>query len=189
MTHSFQWIQGALGIIVALGMTRLIISVVHLWIARKTVHLDWIPFVWALTIFFLLLQFSWVFVSLEPIVKHWSFGVFLMTLGFVLTLFVASALVLPNTEAQAGKSLQKWFESDGRYSLLFLSAYAFLAYFFNWYFGDKGPEDNPASGLIIVMSLISFFTKSRKVLATMALLNLLLTIAITTGMVIYDVGS
>lgn len=187
MTHSFQWIQGALGIIVALGMTRLIISVVHLWVARKVVKLDWIPFVWALNIFFLLLQFSWVFVSLEPIVKHWSFGVFLMTLGFVLTLFVASALVLPHTDAQAGKSLQDWFENDGRYSLLFLTAYAFLSYFFNWYFGDQGPEENPGSGLLIVMSLISFFSKSRKVLASMAILNLLLTIAIMAGMVTYDV--
>ena len=57
MGHSFQWIQASLGILVALGMTRLILSVLHLHIARHSVRLDWIPFVWALNIFFLLLQF------------------------------------------------------------------------------------------------------------------------------------
>lgn len=51
--HSFQWIQGALGIITALGMTRLITSGVHMHLARRKIKLDWVPFVWALNIFFL----------------------------------------------------------------------------------------------------------------------------------------
>lgn len=50
MEHSFQWIQASLGIIVALGITRLIISVVHLYIGRRSIQLDWIPFAWALAI-------------------------------------------------------------------------------------------------------------------------------------------
>ena len=41
--HSFQWIQGALGIIVALGMTRLIVAVVNMHFARNKARLDWIP--------------------------------------------------------------------------------------------------------------------------------------------------
>lgn len=187
MVHSFQWIQGALGIIVALGMTRLIISAIHMHVARHVVRPDWIPFAWAATIFFLLLQFSWVFVALEPLVKTWTFGLFLMLLGFVLTLFVASALVLPNTEAQAGASLQEWFERDGRYALLFLAGYALLAYPFNWYLGGIGAESNPASAMFIIMSLVAFFTKSRKLLASITVLNLLLTIAIMAQMVADDV--
>ncbi|WP_396190152.1 hypothetical protein, partial [Flavobacterium sp.] len=87
-----------MGIITALGMTRLIISVVHMHLARRKIQLDWVPFVWALNIFFLLLQFSWVFVGLESAVTQWTFGLFLMLLCFVLTLFVAAALVLPNTD-------------------------------------------------------------------------------------------
>lgn len=50
MEHSFQWIQASLGIIVALGITRLIISVVHLYTGRRSIRLDWIPFAWALAI-------------------------------------------------------------------------------------------------------------------------------------------
>ena len=185
--HSFQWIQGALGIIVALGMTRLIVAVVNMHFARNKARLDWIPLAWALNIFFLLLQFSWVFVALEPVVEKWTFGVFLLLLGFVLTLFIAAALVLPTSEAQIGENLQTWFRTDGRYSLLFLSAYALFAYAFNWYFGGLTPESNPASGLLIVMSLTSFFSRSRKVLATMAASCLLLTVAIVVQMVMADI--
>ena len=184
MVHSFQWIQSALGIITALGMTRLIISVVQMHLARRNVQLDWVPFVWALNIFFLLLQFSWVFVALEPLVEKWTFGLFLMLLGFVLTLFVAAALVLPNTEGQAGKSLQVWFEHDGRWALPFLAFYAFLAYPFNWYLGGETPDKNPASALLIAMALLAFFTKSRKLLVTMTVLDLLLTVAIVLEMVL-----
>ena len=183
MGHSFQWIQASLGILVALGMTRLILSVVHIHIARHTVRLDWIPFVWALNIFFLLMQFSWMFVELEPIVKTWSFGLFLALLCVVLTLCTASALVLPNTKEQAGDSLQVWFERDGRYSLLFLTGYALLTYFLNWYLAGLGPETNPAAGMLIAMSLIAFFTKSRKLLASMTVLNLLLTLLLVVQMV------
>ena len=184
MAHSFQWIQGALGIIVALGMTRLIVSVVHMHVARRTVRLDWIPFVWALSIFFLLLQFSWMFVALEPVVPKWTFGVFLMLLGFVLTLFVAAALILPNTESQAGVSLENWFQQDGRYALLFLSAYALLAYFFNWYFVGEGPESNPASGLFVTLSMTTFMSSSRLVRAGATILALLLTMLLVVAMII-----
>ena len=38
--HSFQWIQGALGIIVGLGMTRVIISMVQVCVARRQVPLN-----------------------------------------------------------------------------------------------------------------------------------------------------
>ena len=183
MAHSFQWIQASLGKVVALWMTRLILSVVHMHIARHSVRLDWIPFVWALNIFFLLMQFSWMFVELEPIVEKWSFGLFLALLGVVLTLFTASALVLPNTKEQAGECLQEWFERNGRYSLLFLTGYALLTYFFNWYLASQGPETNPAAGMLIVMSLVAFFTKSRKLLVLMTVLNLSLTLALVVQMV------
>ncbi|HBI84517.1 MAG TPA: hypothetical protein DDY24_12420 [Alcaligenaceae bacterium] len=182
--HSFQWIQGALGIITALGMTRLITSAVHMHLARRKIKLDWVPFVWALNIFFLLLQFSWVFVALESIVAEWAFGLFLMLLCFVLTLFVAAALVLPNTDGQAGQSLQTWFQEDGRWSLPFLGLYAFLGYPFNWYFGGQTPETNPASAILMLMAAIAFFTKSRKVLATVTIADLLLTGGIVLEMIL-----
>ena len=184
--HSFQWIQSALGIIVALGMSRIIISATHMWIARRQVKLDWIPFVWALSIFFLLLQFSWVFVGLEGSVERWSFGLFLLLLSFVLTLFVAAALILPNSDAQAGSDLRDWHAHTGRWALPFLAFYAFLAYPFNWFMGQVPPSENPASAILIVLTMVGFFTRSRKVLATVTLVDFVLIVLVVHGMVVAE---
>lgn len=181
--HSFQWIQGALGIIVALGMTRVIASAVHMCIMRRQVRLDWIPFVWAFCIFLLLLQFSWVFVGLEGLVQAWSFGIFLLLLGFVLTLFVAAALVLPTSEAQTEGDLRVWYDKNGRWAMPFLALYAFLAYPFNWYMSHLPPTANPASAILIALSLTALWTKSRKVLAFVTILDLILTAGLVVEMV------
>ena len=181
--HSFQWIQGALGIIVALGMTRVIASAVNMCIVRQQVRLDWIPFVWALCIFLLLLQFSWVFVELEGLVPKWTFGVFLLLLGFVLTLFIAAALVLPTSEGQAEGDMRIWYQKNGRWAMPFLALYAFLAYPFNWFLSHQPPTANPASAILIALSLTALWTKSRRVLASVTILDLLLTAGLVAEMV------
>ena len=181
--HSFQWIQSALGIIVALGMTRIIISVVQVCVLRRQIRLDWVPFVWAFNIFFLLLQFSWNFVELEKIVVRWNFGIFLLLLGFVITLFTAAALILPTSESQAGGDLREWFRNDGRWAMPFLAFYALLAYPFNWYLAELPPTTNPASILLIIMAMTAFYASSRKVLVIATLLNFLLTSAIIIEMI------
>lgn len=61
ITHAFDWVQTSVGIFVGLSIARLVTSAVNMHIARKNVAMDWIPFVWAVTIFVLLIQFSWTF--------------------------------------------------------------------------------------------------------------------------------
>ena len=165
-------------------MSRIIISATHMWIARRQVKLDWVPFVWALSIFFLLLQFSWVFVGLEGMVERWSFGLFLLLLCFVLTLFVAAALILPNSDGQAGSDLREWHAHTGRWALPFLALYAFLAYPFNWFMGQQPPTENPASAVLIALTLTAFFTRSRKVLATVTVIDCLLIALVIWEMVL-----
>ena len=108
--HSFQWVQGALGIIVGLGMTRIIVSIVNCIIGRTQIKLDWVPFAWAGTIFILLLQFSWGLVEIEKVVPVWTFAIFICLLIFLLNLFLAGAMILPNSESQAGGDLRVWYE-------------------------------------------------------------------------------
>ena len=182
MQHSFEWVQAAVGIIVALGMTRLVTSIVLLHSLRRSVRLDWVPVAWAINIFFLLLQFSWVFVALRGSVEQWTFGLFLCVLGFVLLLFAAAALVLPTTQAQAGDDLGSWFRSDGRWALPFLALYSLFAYVFNWYFGGESPTANPASAILLVLIAIGFFAKARRVNAWAAGICLALTAAIVLEM-------
>lgn len=182
MQHSFEWVQAALGIIVALGLTRIVSAIVLLHSMRRRVRLDWIPVAWAATVFLLLLQFSWVFVGLRDFVENWTFGLFLCLLGFVLTLFTAAALVLPGSEAQAGEDLEAWFARDGRWALPFLGLYALFSYGFNWYFGGSGPETNPASAIMIVLAAVAFRARPRWARASAAAINLVLTVAIAIEM-------
>lgn len=185
--HSFQWIQGALGIITGLGMTRIAISVVNCMIARRQVKLDWIPFAWAGCIFILLLQFSWNLVALDGIVTNWRFSTFLSLLLFILNLFLAAALILPNSESQAGSDLQSWYDTHGRWAMPFIMAYAMLAYPFNWYFMHDGPLDNPASIIIASIAAAALFTKSRKILSIASLLMVVVSASILWQMITSNV--
>lgn len=182
--HSFQWIQAALGVITGLGMTRIIGALSQMFVARHQVRLDWVPFGWAACIFLLLLQFSWGFVLLDGRVPAWRFGVFLLLLVFVLSLFMAAALILPASEAQAGPDLRLWYERHGRFAMPFVTAYVLLAYPFNWYFFAEGPLGNPASALLASLAVTAFATKRRRVLSVATALALLVTCGIVVEMVL-----
>lgn len=185
--HSFQWVQGALGIIVGLGMTRIIVSIVNCIIGRTQIKLDWVPFAWAGTIFILLLQFSWGLVEIEKVVPVWTFAIFICLLIFILNLFLAGAMILPNSESQAGGDLRVWYERQGRWAMPFLILYVLLAYVFNWYFLDKGPASNPASALFAVLALTAFISRSRRVLEITTVLSVLVSAGIFVEMLMAEV--
>lgn len=184
--HSFQWVQGALGIITGLGMTRLAVSTVNCVIARTQVKLDWIPFAWAGCIFILLLQFSWNLVALEAVIPAWRFSTFLSLLLFIFNLFLAAALILPNSESQAGSDLTSWYHSHGRWAMPFVFAYALLAYPFNWFFMHDSPLNNPASAIISSIAVIALLTKRRSVLVATTLIMVLVSSAILAQMITSD---
>lgn len=54
-----HWVTSTLGIVLALGLTRLLATGVALFQARDRLKMDWVPIVWAVCIFVMLLQLSW----------------------------------------------------------------------------------------------------------------------------------
>lgn len=150
---SFTWITASLGMILALGMTRLLTSSVALFRARKHAKLDWIPFVWAGCIFYLLLQFSWASQSLGPVAKSWTFDLFFSLFLLSLILFLAAALVLPSDGLKPGEDLRASFESDGRWALSLLAAFEALSMIANWYFWDALPFTGLAAINIVLTAL------------------------------------
>ncbi len=168
--HSFEWVESALGVIIALSMTRLVLSIANMFIARRQVRLDWVPFVWSVTIFLLLLELSWNFVHLGAQVKVWNFSMFLMLLVLVFNLFFAAVLILPNTEAQSGGDLRDWYDLNGRWSTLFIAFYTLLTEPFYWRFLNVSPIQNFAAIVIICFSIVAFFAKSRPVLLSATIL-------------------
>ena len=188
MAHSFQWIKATIGIFISLSVARLITSAANMFIARKSVAMDWVPFGWTLTIFFLLLQFAWSFIELDTVIDTWTFNHFVMLLAYVLSLFSAAALILPNIESQAGKSLRDWFALNGRWALSFVVLYALLLYPLRWYLVSLDADSNQAAGILevidpgslilITVTLVAMLTKSRRVLASATILDLALTLAL-----------
>lgn len=184
--HSFDWVESALGVIVALSMTRIVTSTAHMFIARHKVQLDWIPFAWAVVIFFLLLQFSWNFVHLEAQVKYWSFSMFFLLLVFVFNLLIAAALILPNTASDAGVDLRAWYDLNGRWAMPFVALYALLTDPFYWYFLRLSPLQNPAAMIFIVLSTVAFFAKSRVALVSATVLSCLAVTGLSIQMMLYQ---
>ncbi len=168
--HTFEWIEAALGVIVTLGITRLVVSVANLFMARRHVQMDWVPFAWAGVIFVLLLQFSWNFVPIGAHVKTWSFGMFILVLVFSFNLFIASALILPNSETQSGGNLMDWHSYNGRWAMPFIAFYLLITGIFCHYFLDINPLRDPASVIIIITAMVSFFSCSRTILASATVL-------------------
>ena len=76
-------------------------------------------------LFSIMLNFS-KNVLLESVVRRWNFSLFILLMGFVITLFIGAALILPISEAQAGSELSAWFRSDGRWAVPFLAFYGFF---------------------------------------------------------------
>lgn len=180
--HSFQWVQASLGIIVSLAMTRIAASVVNMAVLRGSVRLDWLPFAWAFGVFLLLLQFSWNFVALDGVITAWKFVDFIFLLLVVFNLFIAAALILPSSEAQAAGVLRVWHQKHGRWALLFIAIYTGLSYAVNWHFGGGDPRENPAGAIFAAVALTGFLTGSRRVLAVMTVLFLLATMGLLAEM-------
>ena len=86
-------------------------------------------------------------------VKTWTVGYFLTLVCLTLLLFVSAALVLPPTELEDNESLRISFERDGRWSLLSLSAYFFLAVVADWMFWNVSPISKWAELLVPLMIL------------------------------------
>jgi energy-converting hydrogenase Eha subunit A len=161
---SFTWITASLGMILALGMTRLLTSSVALFRARKHAKLDWIPFVWAGCIFYLLLQFSWASQGLGLVPENWTFHLFLSLFLLSLILFLAAALVLPSDGLQSGEDLRESFESDGRWALSLLAGFEALSAIANWYFWNELPLAGLAAinGVLTALPLLYLLAKSSR---------------------------
>ncbi len=89
--------------------------------------MDWVPLVWAVCIFVWQVQYLWAVIELPNFSQAWTLIDFLLLLSLSLLLFIAAALVLPDSELPAGESLADVFRRDGRWALLALSAWACTA--------------------------------------------------------------
>jgi hypothetical protein len=163
---AFKYVSVTLSLLLGLGVTRLLTGVVGVFQARSRATVRWVPLVWAAAIFITQLQFWWAIIELETLVKTWTIGHFASLLLLPLLLFVASALVLPQT-LDAEEDLATFFERDGRWGLVCLSAYSVLAIGANALLFDAGPLSWAGAVLAVEAALPAVYlaAKSERVRA------------------------
>ena len=153
--NNYSWIAATIGIVLALGMTRLLSNGVAVFRSRRRATLHWVPIVWAFCIFYSMLDLSWDLHNLSDVMAQWTLARALMLFAFAVVLFSSAALVLPSQELADGGSLREEFALDGRWALIFLAAYDLLCILFNWTLWHVSP--------------FSFFGALNLMLATLAL--------------------
>ncbi|QNK00123.1 hypothetical protein [Dyella telluris] len=118
-----QWASVTLGMMVGLGVARVLTSVAASVRSRDLGRPDWIPLVWAACIFLLELQQWWDLQNALQAVDPWSFTVFLMLLVPPLLLYSAAVMILPINELRNGEDSRELFERHGHWALLVISVY------------------------------------------------------------------
>jgi|GEM_PF-1499272 len=170
----FDFVAVAISIVLGLGITELLSSGIKVFLHRKEIELDWIPCVWAASIFIAILQYWWVFYQLSTSVQTWTPLHFLSMLLVLTCLYVAAALVIPDTAVENLEGLRVAFESHGKWAVFSLGFYVFLVVFVNVFLYDASfiPQ-NLLGWLIWVMLLLAAtypLISKRKVQATVTIM-------------------
>ncbi len=163
---SFRYISSILAMVLGLGLTRMLVGLVSMFRSRDRARLDWVPAAWAFCIFVTNLQYWWAVNNLPPGVITWTFELFVALVIFTMLLFVSAALLLPPAEMEQGADLRVFFDREGRWSLLFLSAYFLLTIAVNAvYFGVSILRPwTVLEVAMFVLTLSSFLARSRAAL-------------------------
>ena len=91
----FTHVRIVMGMVVGLGITRLLMGVAGLVQHPKRAKLSLIHLLWALSILIELVLFWWWEFELRDL-PTWSFGVFFFLVGYSVTLFMLAALLFPD---------------------------------------------------------------------------------------------
>ena len=175
---SFRWIAVVLSIILGLGVTRLLSSVVEVFRSRNQARLDWIPLAWAGCIFLWQIQFWWGIIELPGLIAAWTIGSFLTLVSLTLLLFISAGLILPPSKLEKNESLRESFERDGRWALASLSAYFVGALFTDWLLWTVSPVSSWGAflGVLTLLPILFIWSRSRRVQAVITLLYIPLSI-------------
>lgn len=176
--NSFSSVWIAPSIILGLGIARLLTNFIVVFKSRNNAVLDWVPMTWASCIFIWQVQYLWAVIELPAIIKTWTLFEFLLLISLSMLLFIASALVLPDSGQQAGESLTDYFRQDGRWALLALTGWGIDAIFVNWYLFGL-PFITEMTGLlsaIVVLPVLFLWTSSRHIREVITVINVVLTV-------------
>lgn len=117
----FEFVTVAVSIILGLAVAQLLTSGIDLFRHRNRLVFSWIPLVWAVDMFWLLIILWWQLFGVSQRLNEWTFIDFILTICLVVSLFVACSLVLPRSIEKSKVDLYEFFSVEGRWGV---AAYA-----------------------------------------------------------------
>jgi len=175
---NFPIVATVLSMILGLSVTRLLLGALTVFRIRRAAAPDWVALVWAVMLFVTQLDFWWAVNSLPQVKDTFSFLEFLLLVLLALSLFVSAALMLPSRSEDEQHGLRIYFEQDGRYALLSLSAYLFLGMIVNIVLFKASPLAlwGALDVVMIVLPVCAFLAKSRKAYSLITLIYVPITV-------------
>lgn len=101
-TEEFQYLTVFVSIILGLGITQLLTNVGRLAQARGRVRVYWPAALWVAMLFFILVQSWWAMFDMRDH-RGWTFLAFLVVLMTPTSLYLMTALALPEVDVRSGE--------------------------------------------------------------------------------------
>ena len=128
----FEFVTVAISIIFGIAISRLLSAGIELFRHRDSVELSWIPVVWAVDIFWLLIVLWWQIFSISQAKDEWTFSDFNLTVAIIVVLYIASSLILPSRYEDQGFSLYGHFKREGRWGIAAYVIFFIIVIPWNW---------------------------------------------------------
>ena len=136
----FQLLSVPVGLILGLGMTRIMTGAITAIRNREHVKLHWLPFIWATSFMILLLTFFCVLwdlkVYFEAVGIDWTWDYYGPQVLHAVLIFLGAGLLLPVSREPNTDCLLKDFNKHGRLALIPLIAMHLLAWPMNMYMAN-----------------------------------------------------
>lgn len=171
---NFPIVATVISMVLGLSVTRLLTGLVTVFRIRRKSPLDWVPLAWSCVLFIMQLQYWWAINQLSTLRQTFQFGEFIFLVLMTLMLFLTAALILPSRGEDEAQGLRVYFEQDGRFALISLSAFLLFGLVVN-VFGFQSPleaawaiTDIP----MIILPALAFFLRDRKYYAVITAIYL-----------------
>jgi hypothetical protein len=171
---NFPIVATVISMVLGLSVTRLLTGFVTIFRIRRTSPVDWVPLAWSGILFIMQLQYWWAINQLSSLRQTFQFGEFIFLVLLTLMLFLTAALLLPSRGEDEAKGLRVYFEQDGRFALISLTAFLLFGLVVN-VFGFKSPIESAWAVTdipMIILPALAFFLRERKYYATITAIYL-----------------
>ena len=160
----FQLLSVPIGLILGLGMTRIMTGAITAVRNREHVKIHWLPFIWATSFMILLLTFFCVLWDLNVYFKavgiNWTWDYYGPQVLHGIFLFLGAGLLLPVSREPNMDCLLKDFNKHGRLALIPLIAMHLMAWPMNMYMANAplSSESNYLNLIAITLVIIGYKT-------------------------------